>query len=119
LAVFKDSGKQSQARKLVKFLTSDAEQIELNKELYQIPSTVSASKNAYFQTPNMKIFNSILQQHAQPVPTGKGAYGVINAYGTAIVNLFRQGANSHSITKSQVSAALAKADATADATGGQ
>jgi multiple sugar transport system substrate-binding protein len=119
LAIFKNTKLKSEALKLVKFLSSESEQVTINKALYEIPTTTAAAQNPYFQTSDMKTYTSILQDHAQPSPTGKNAYVTLNAYGAAIVNLVKQAVTSHSVTRAQVQAAMVKADATADATGGQ
>jgi multiple sugar transport system substrate-binding protein len=119
LAIFKTTKQKAESLQLIKFLTSESEQVTINKMLYEIPTTTAAAKNKYFQTPDLKVYSSILQNHAQPSPTGKNAYVVLNAYGAAIVNLEKQAVTTHNVTRAQVLAALQKADATADATGGQ
>jgi multiple sugar transport system substrate-binding protein len=68
VAVFKKSAHRDAALRLVKFLTSDAEQVTLNSAYTSLPVVSSAYSSPTFSTPAMTTFRGILADHAEPLP---------------------------------------------------
>ena len=109
LAVFENTKHKDAALKFVKFMTSDAEQIQLNKTYGSMPSVQSAYTDAAFQTDQVKTFQSILATTAAPLPAVAEESQFETLVGTVMKNLFADAASGKPVTaetiKSQLSAA--------------
>jgi multiple sugar transport system substrate-binding protein len=68
VAVFKNSAHQEAALRLVRFLTSDAEQVTLNSAYTSLPVVRAGYHAPAFSTPAMSTFREILAEHAEPLP---------------------------------------------------
>ena len=68
VSVFKNSKKKAAALAFVKFLTSPEEQVKLNQSFGSLPVIKQAQSDPVFDTPNLKTFNGILADHAEPMP---------------------------------------------------
>src|SRR5690606_37480257 len=68
IAVFAETQHKAAALELVKFLTSDEEQIILNKAYSSLPTVEGAYSDPAFQTDTVKIFQEILATTAAPLP---------------------------------------------------
>lgn len=109
LAVFKNSKNVDGAVKFVKFMTSDAEQITLNKTYSSIPPVKAAQANAAFDTPAQKVLSQTLATSAAPLPQVAQEAQFETAVGTAIKGLFADAAAGKPVTTASVKAALDKA----------
>ena len=109
LAVFKNSKNVDGAVKFVKFMTSDAEQITLNKTYSSIPPVKAAQTNAAFDTPAQKVLSQTLATSAAPLPQVAQESQFETAVGTAIKGLFADAAAGKPVTTASVKAALDKA----------
>jgi multiple sugar transport system substrate-binding protein len=109
IAVFKNSHNLTGAEKFVKFMTSDPEQIYLNKTYGSIPPVKSAQGDAAFSSPTLTAIKQALSTSAAPLPQVPAESQFETAVGTAIKNLFADAAAGKAITNATVKAELAKA----------
>jgi multiple sugar transport system substrate-binding protein len=103
VAVFKNSPHRAAALKLVRFLTSDAEQVTLNAAYTSLPVVTAAYSAPTFSTPQMATFRSILAEHAQPLPMVASEGKMETVLGPAINGLWARA------TRGPVSAAMVEA----------
>ena len=109
LSVFKNSKNKENAIKLTGWLTSDAEQVALNKAFRSLPVVASASSDAAFQTEEVKLKNDALANHAMPMPLIPKEGQMETLTGTAIKNLFAKAATG-TVTEADIQAALKDAN---------
>ncbi len=109
LSVFKNSKNKENAIKLAGWLTSDAEQVALNKAYRSLPVVSSASSDAAFQTDEVKLKNDALANHALPMPLIPKEGQMETLTGTAIKNLFAKAATG-TVTEADVQSALKDAN---------
>jgi multiple sugar transport system substrate-binding protein len=119
LVIMKSSKHVGAAKRLIKSLVSTPQQVLINKEYQQLPVTKAASADPTFSSPNLTVQKEILAKYSRPMPAGKNSTEVFNAFAAVIVDLARQAATSHELSRADVSKALAKADAIANAANGQ
>ncbi|WP_426998094.1 ABC transporter substrate-binding protein [Pseudarthrobacter sp. N5] len=105
LSVFKNSKSKDNAVKLAGWLTSDAEQIALNKAFRSLPVVTGASSDAAFQTDEVKLKNDALANHALPMPLIAKEGQMETLTGTAIKNLFAKAATG-TVSEADIQAAL-------------
>ena len=72
LAVMANTKHKAAALQFVKFMTSDAEQVILNKTYSSLPTVQGAYSDAAFQTPTVKTFQQILSSTAAAAARGAG-----------------------------------------------
>ncbi|MCB5282414.1 MULTISPECIES: sugar ABC transporter substrate-binding protein [unclassified Arthrobacter] len=109
LSVFKNSKNKENAIKLAGWLTSDAEQVALNKAYRSLPVVSSVSSDAAFQTDEVKLKNDALANHALPMPLIPKEGQMETLTGTAIKNLFAKAATG-TVTEADVQSALKDAN---------
>lgn len=109
LSIFKNSKNKENAIKLAGFLTSDEEQVALNKAYRSLPVVSAASTDAVFQTPEVKAKNDALANHALPMPLVAKEGQMETLTGTAIKNLFAKAATG-TVSGDDVKAALKDAN---------
>lgn len=109
LSIFKNSKNKENAIKLAGFLTSDEEQVALNKAYRSLPVVSAASTDAVFQTPEVKAKNDALANHALPMPLVAKEGQMETLTGTAIKNLFAKAATG-TVSEDDVKAALKDAN---------
>ena len=68
VSVFTNTKKKAAALEFVKFLTSPGEQVKLNQSFGSLPVVKEAQSDPAFASPNLKTFNGILADHAEPMP---------------------------------------------------
>ena len=68
LSIFTNTKKKAAALAFVKFLTSPDEQVKLNQSFGSLPVVKQAQSDPAFSSPNLKTFNGILADHAEPMP---------------------------------------------------
>lgn len=109
LSVFKNSKNKDNAIKLAGFLTSDAEQVALNKSYSSLPVVTGASSDAAFQTAEVKAKNDALANHSLPMPLIAKEGQMETLTGTAIKNLFAKAATG-TVSDADIKAALKDAN---------
>jgi multiple sugar transport system substrate-binding protein len=109
LSVFKNSKNKDNAIKLAGWLTSDAEQVALNKAFRSLPVVTGASSDAAFQTEEVKSKRDALANHALPMPLVAKEGQMETLTGTAIKNLFAKAATG-TVSEADIKAALEDAN---------
>jgi multiple sugar transport system substrate-binding protein len=109
LSVFKNSKNKENAIKLAAFLTSDEEQVALNKAYRSLPVVNGASSDPAFQTEEVKAKQDALANHALPMPLIAKEGQMETLTGTAIKNLFAKAATG-TVSESDIQAALKDAN---------
>jgi multiple sugar transport system substrate-binding protein len=118
ISVFKNTKNKDAALKFVKFMTSPQEQVTLNTTFGSLPVVKQAQSNPKFSSPNLKTFNSILADHAEPMPLIDQEGQMETIVGGAVKQLFATAATKGSVSASQVQSALSEANQKMAATGG-
>jgi multiple sugar transport system substrate-binding protein len=109
LAVFANTKHKDAALKFVKFMTSDAEQITLNKTYGSLPSVQGAYTDAAFKTPEVQTFQNILANTAAALPAVPEESQYETLVGTLMKNLFADIASGKTVTADDIRAKLADA----------
>ena len=117
LSVFANSKHQAAALAFVKFMTSQATEISLNKTYGSLPSVTDAYSDPAFQTADDKVFQSVLATSATAMPEIAQESQFETVIGTAMKTLFADAAGGTAITDSVVNAALTKAQQQMQAAG--
>jgi multiple sugar transport system substrate-binding protein len=110
VAVFKNSAHRAAALKLVKFLTSDAEQVTLNSAYTSLPVVTGAYQAAAFNTPAMSTFRGIITDHAEPLPMVTLEGKMETVLGPAVIELWTRAARGP-VSVDEVKTALTAANA--------
>ncbi len=118
LAIFKNSKHLSEDLAFIKFLTSPAQQEQINKNMYELPVTHAGLNTPYFRKPAESRFGHILAKYAAPMPTEPSSATLFNDVGAATISLLRDDVSAHHITPAQVRSALNSAEQTVLASGG-
>jgi multiple sugar transport system substrate-binding protein len=69
-------------------MTSDAEQIQLNKTYGSMPTVKTAYTDSAFQTDEVKVFQNVLNTTAAPLPAVPEESQMETLVGTVMKNLF-------------------------------
>jgi len=118
VSVFQNSEHKDAALAFVKFLTSPQEQVSLNQQYGSLPVVASAQKDEAFDTPNLKTFNKILADHAEPMPLINEEGQMETFIGGAVKQLIAEAATKGSVSEAEVKSALADANQKMAAAGG-
>ena len=110
LAVFENTKHKDAALQFVKFMTSDNEQISLNKTYGSLPAVQSAYTDPAFQTATVKTYQDVLANTAAPLPAVPEESQFETLVGTAMKNLFANIASGKTVGTAEIQAALADAD---------
>jgi multiple sugar transport system substrate-binding protein len=110
LAVFANTQHKDAALRFVKFMTSDAEQIALNKTYGSLPSVQGAYSDPAFKTPEVQTFQNILSTSAAPLPAVAEESQYETLVGTLMKNLFADIASGKTVTAEDIRARLADAN---------
>jgi len=108
LAVFKNTAHSSAALQLVRFLTSDSEQVTLNKAFGTLPVVTAVQDNPAFADPVTQTFATILREHAETMPMIGDEAQMETLLGGAISDLWAKAATGD-LTEAGIAAALRKA----------
>jgi multiple sugar transport system substrate-binding protein len=100
------------ALKFVKFMTSPAEQVKLNKLFTSLPVVKDAYSDPAFSTPTMQTFETILGQHAAPMPLIPQEGQMETVMGGTVKQLLATAASGKSVNTSVVEAQLSAANET-------
>jgi len=109
MSVFANTKHQAAALQFVKFMTSESTQIALNKAYGSLPSVTDAYSDPAFQTPDDKVFQSVLASSAASMPAIAQESQFETVIGAALKNLFADAATGKTITDSLVAAQLTTA----------
>ncbi|MGW4646767.1 ABC transporter substrate-binding protein [Kitasatospora sp. NPDC004289] len=109
LAVFKNTKNTDGALQFVKFMTSNEEQVQLNKTYGSIPPVKEAQADPAFSTPELKTLATVLQTSAAPLPQVANESQFETLVGTAVKNLLAAAASGKPVTDESVKAELTKA----------
>ena len=112
ISIFKDTQHLAAALKFVKFMTSTTEQIKLNKLYTSLPVVKDAYSDPAFNTPEMQTFETILGQHAAPMPLIPQEGQMETVMGGAVKQLLATAASGKQMSASDVEAQLSAANQT-------
>ncbi len=112
ISIFKDTQHKAAALQFVKFMTSTAEQIKLNKIYASLPVVKDAYSDPAFQTPVMQTFETILAQHAAPMPLIPQEGQMETVMGGTVKQLLAAAASGKPLNASDVQAQLSAANQT-------
>ncbi|MEV4137991.1 sugar ABC transporter substrate-binding protein [Dactylosporangium sp. NPDC049742] len=106
IAVFRHSRNLEGAMEFVKFMTSDDEQVALNKVYGSLPSVKGALTNPAFQAPEQKILAEVLASTASPLPQVTTESQFETLVGAVMKEQFANAANNKPITEAAIRAKL-------------
>jgi multiple sugar transport system substrate-binding protein len=109
LAVFNGTKHKDAALKFVKFMTSDAEQVTLNKTYASLPTVQGAYSDPAFQTPTVKTYQTILSTTAAPLPAVPEESQFETLVGGAMKDLFAEAAGGKAISDAEIKSKLTAA----------
>ena len=112
MAVFKNTKNIDGAKKFVKFMTNNKEQVLLNRTYGSIPPVKAAQQDATFSAPDLKVLRDTLATSAAPLPQVANESQFETAVGTAVKELWAEAAAGHKVTDGTVRARLEKAQQT-------
>jgi multiple sugar transport system substrate-binding protein len=110
VSIFQNTKHKDAALAFVKFLTSAPEQVQLNQDFGSLPVVKEAQGDPAFDTANLKTFNSILADHAKPMPEIAQEGQMEQFIGAAIKGLIATAATKGSVSEAQVKSALSDAN---------
>lgn len=109
LAVFKNSDNRDGALEFVKFMTSDTEQVALNRKYGSLPSITTAQQDKAFDTPDLAVLREVLAKSAAPLPQVPNESQFETLVGTAVKELLADAAAGKTVTEARVKEKLSKA----------
>ncbi|MFD8972702.1 MULTISPECIES: extracellular solute-binding protein [unclassified Streptomyces] len=109
MAVFKNTKNLDGALKFVKFMTSDGEQVILNKTYGSVPPVKGAQKDPSFADPSLDVIRETLASSAAALPQVPEESQFETVVGTAVKELFADAAAGRPVTTESVRAKLDKA----------
>ncbi|GGR56195.1 ABC transporter substrate-binding protein [Streptomyces roseolus] len=109
MAVFKNTENLDGALKFVEFMTSDEEQIALNKTYGSVPPVKAAQKDPAFSGPSLAVIRDTLATSAAALPQVPEESQFETVVGTAVKELFADAAAGRPVTTESVKAKLDKA----------
>ncbi|MEU2179507.1 ABC transporter substrate-binding protein [Streptomyces thermolilacinus] len=109
LAVFENTRNIDGAKKFVKFMTSDEEQVILNQAYGSIPPVKTAQQDPAFNTPALAVLRETLASSATALPQVPEESQFETVVGTAVKELFADAAADRPVTTESVRAKLEKA----------
>ncbi|GAA3451230.1 ABC transporter substrate-binding protein [Dactylosporangium matsuzakiense] len=110
MAVYKHTRNLDGALDFVEFMTSDKEQIVLNKAYGSLPSVRSAYSDAAFRTPEQEVLYQVLNSTAAPLPQVPEESRFETLVGTAMAELFADAAAGKPVTPESIKAKLTAAE---------
>ncbi|HEY1486207.1 MAG TPA: sugar ABC transporter substrate-binding protein [Micromonosporaceae bacterium] len=109
LAVMANTKHKAAALQFVKFMTSDSEQITLNKAYSSLPTVTGAYSDPTFQTPTVKTFQKILSTTAAALPEVPAESQFETLIGAMMKGLFADIASGKTVSDSEIASQLATA----------
>lgn len=112
ISIFKNTQHKAASLAFVKFMTSTTEQIKLNKVFSSLPVVKDAYSDPAFQTPQVKTFETILAQHAAPMPLIPQEGQMETVMGGSVKQILALAASGRPVSASDVKAQLTAANET-------
>ncbi len=112
ISIFKNTQHKAAALAFVKFMTSTTEQIKLNKVFSSLPVVKDAYSDPAFQTPQVRTFETILAQHAAPMPLIPQEGQMETVMGGSVKQILALAASGRQVSASDVKAQLSAANDT-------
>ncbi len=112
ISIFQNTQHKAAALQFVKFMTSTAEQVKLNKLYTSLPVVKGAYSDPAFNTPEMRTFETILGQHAAPMPLIPQEGQMETVMGGTVKQLLATAASGKPMTTSDIEAQLSAANET-------
>ncbi|MGK5440541.1 ABC transporter substrate-binding protein [Micromonospora sp. URMC 105] len=109
IAVFKHTKNKDGALEFVKFMTSDAEQVALNKTYGSLPAVKTVAADPAFAAPEQKVLQEVLATTAAPLPQVPNESTFETLVGTAIKELFADAASGKPVTEDSIRQKLTRA----------
>nr|WP_230416492.1 sugar ABC transporter substrate-binding protein [Micromonospora tarapacensis] len=109
MAVFKHTGNLDGALEFVRFMTSDAEQVTLNKTYGSLPAVGTVAADPAFAAEEQKVLAQTLATSAAPLPQVPEESTFETLVGTAIKELFADAASGRPVTEDSVREKLTRA----------
>jgi len=109
MAVFKHTKNRDAALQFVKFMTSDEQQVILNKTYGSLPAVKTVANDAAFTQPEQKVLQEVLGSTAAPLPQVPEESQFETLVGTAMKDLFADAASGKPVTEEAVKAKLSQA----------
>ncbi|GIH17503.1 ABC transporter substrate-binding protein [Rugosimonospora africana] len=109
MAVFSNTKHKDAALKFVKFMTSDAEQMTLNKTYASLPTVQGAYSDPAFQTATVKMYQQVLSSTAAPLPAVPEESQFETLVGGAMKDLFAEAASGKAVTDADIKSKLTAA----------
>lgn len=109
LAIFKDTDRRDDALELVRFLTSDEEQVVLNDTFETLPVVHGAYDDPAFADPVTAMFGEILGEHSETLPMVTTEGQMEQLLGGAVRDLWAKAATGE-VTDADIASALAEAE---------
>ncbi len=110
ISIFQDTKHKAAALNFVKFMTSRDEQIKLNEAYTSLPVVKDAYNDPAFQTPVMQTFETILANHAAPMPLIPQEGQMETVMGGAVKQLLAAAASGNQVSTGQIQAQLSAAN---------
>ncbi|GGM43690.1 ABC transporter substrate-binding protein [Dactylosporangium sucinum] len=110
IAVFRRSQNLDGALQFVKFMTSDEEQVILNRTYGSLPSVQAAAADPAFQAPEQKVLADVLNATAAPLPQVPAESQFETLVGSAMKELFAAAANDKPVTEAIIRTRLRAAE---------
>ncbi|SDZ17255.1 carbohydrate ABC transporter substrate-binding protein, CUT1 family [Micromonospora pattaloongensis] len=109
IAVFKHTKNRDGALRFVKFMTSDEEQVALNRTYGSLPAVSTVAADPAFAGPEQQVLQQTLAGTAAPLPQVPDESTFETLVGTAIKDLFADAASGKPVTEQAVRTALTQA----------
>jgi multiple sugar transport system substrate-binding protein len=110
LSIFNDAQNQDGALEFTKFMTSKAQQTNLNQEYTSLPVITEVAQQPQFRTEKLEVFNDIYANNSAPMPLIPDEGQMETLVGGAVKNLFAKAASTGSISEKDVESELAEAN---------
>ncbi|KZB86101.1 ABC transporter substrate-binding protein [Amycolatopsis regifaucium] len=110
MSVFKNTKNPDAALDFVKFMVSAPEQALLNKTYGSLPTVQDAYSDAAFQTEDVKVFQSVLANSAEPMPQVPQESQFETLIGTAMKTMFADVAAGKPVDDAKIRDQLNQAD---------
>ncbi|WP_426323633.1 ABC transporter substrate-binding protein [Microbacterium sp. E-13] len=110
ISIFKDSQNQASAKALIKFLTSDEEQLAINKAYGTMPVVNSVPASEIGDPAYYEVFQNVLAESAEALPAVANEGEYETNVGNAVSDLLRQIVSGSEVGADEIGAALTAAE---------
>jgi multiple sugar transport system substrate-binding protein len=109
VSIFKDSKNQDSAKALIKFLTTDDEQLAINKAYGNLPAVTTVPASKIGDPALYQVFQNVLAKTAEPLPRVANEGDYETNVGNAVTDLLRQIASGTKVDDATIKAAMTAA----------